>query len=120
VLDFYRIFAIAGASSKVPTDRPIHSVVQTDFLLGKEHSNRDYAMFFHGDDLLAVKWRNFKIHLTARPRSLRTASSSSRRVKKSAFAMGFGCRRSTCVGLETVIFRLDRLFAPRLSCTVEY
>ena len=68
MLDFYRTFAdIAGASDKVPTDRPIDSIDQTDFLMGKETSNRDFALYFHGDDLLAVKWRNFKIHLIVRP-----------------------------------------------------
>jgi arylsulfatase A-like enzyme len=67
MLDFYRTFAnVAGASDKVPTDRPIDSIDQTDFLLGKEKSNRDFALFFHGDDLLAVKWRNYKVHLTVR------------------------------------------------------
>jgi len=68
ILDFYRTFAhIAGASEKVPTDRPIDSIDQTDFLLGKqEKSNRDFVMFFHGGDLLAIKWRNFKGHLTVR------------------------------------------------------
>ena len=68
MLDFYRTFAtIVGASARVPTDRPIDSIDQTDFVLGKQDkSNRDYAIFFHGDDLLAVKWRNFKVHLTVR------------------------------------------------------
>jgi hypothetical protein len=26
-------------------------------------------MFFHGDDLLAVKWRNFKVHFSVRETS---------------------------------------------------
>jgi arylsulfatase len=66
MLDFYRTFAdIVGTSDKVPTDRPIDSIDETDFLLGKQNkSNRDFAVFFHGDDLLAIKWRNFKVHLT--------------------------------------------------------
>jgi arylsulfatase len=68
ILDFYRTFAnIAGASERVPRDRPIDSIDQTDFLLGKrEKSNRDFVMFFHSGDLLAMKWRNFKGHLTIR------------------------------------------------------
>jgi arylsulfatase len=68
MLDFYRTFATTvGANDKVPTDRPIDSIDQTDFLLGKQDkSNRDFAVFFHGDDLLAIKWRNFKVHLAVR------------------------------------------------------
>ncbi len=68
MLDFYRTFAeIAGAGDRVPTDRAIDSIDQTDFLLGQqETSNRESAIFFHSGELLAVKWRNFKIHLTVR------------------------------------------------------
>lgn len=70
-LDFYRSFAtIAGAANRVPTDRPIDSIDQTDFFLGKqENSNRDSFMSFYGDDLLAIKWKNFKIHLSVRETS---------------------------------------------------
>jgi arylsulfatase A-like enzyme len=71
VLDFYRTFAtIAGAAEKVPADRPIDSVDQTDFFLGRQdNSNREYVMFFYGDDLLSVKWRNFKLHFSVRETS---------------------------------------------------
>jgi arylsulfatase A-like enzyme len=68
LLDFYRTFAgLAGASAKVPTDRPIDSIDQTDFLFGaKPKSNRESVLYFYGDDLLAVKWRNFKVHYVLR------------------------------------------------------
>ena len=43
--------------------RPIDSIDQTDFFLGKnEKSARDHVMIFHGPELLAIKWRNFKAH----------------------------------------------------------
>ncbi len=64
ILDFYSTFAqVAGASDKVPSDRPIDSIDQTKFFFGKqEASNREHVMIFHGKDLLAVKWRNYKVH----------------------------------------------------------
>jgi arylsulfatase A-like enzyme len=64
ILDFYRTFAhAADAADRVPTDRPIDSIDQYDFLFGKqEQSNRESVMFFHGQDLLSLKWRNFKVH----------------------------------------------------------
>ena len=68
ILDFYRSFAIvAGAADKVPGDRPIDSIDQSKFLFGKQQkSNREHVMIFHGKDLLAVKWRNYKIHFEVR------------------------------------------------------
>ena len=65
ILDFYRSFAaVAGAIDKVPTDRPIDSIDQSAFLFGgQEKSNRESLLIFHGQTLLALKWRNYKIHL---------------------------------------------------------
>ena len=68
ILDFYRTFAhVAGATERVPTDRPIDSIDQTDFLLGRqEKSSRESVMFFYERDLLAIKWRNYKVHMVVR------------------------------------------------------
>jgi arylsulfatase A-like enzyme len=68
MLDMYRTFAhVAGASNRVPTDRPIDSIDQTDFLFGnQEASNRDFAIFFHGTDLLSIKRRRYKRHFNIR------------------------------------------------------
>lgn len=68
VLDFYRTFArIAGAADRVPTDRAVDSVDQTDFLLGRQDkSGREHVMFFYENDLLAIKWRNYKVHMMVR------------------------------------------------------
>jgi arylsulfatase A-like enzyme len=68
MLDFYRtLAAAAGAGNLVPTDRPIDSIDQTAFLFGsQEKSNRESVLYFYGSDLLAVKWRNFKVHLAMR------------------------------------------------------
>jgi len=68
ILDFYRTFArVSGGADRVPQDRPMDSIDQTGFLFGKqEKSNREHLMIFHGQDLLAVKWRNYKIHFQVR------------------------------------------------------
>ena len=57
-VDTFTTFAtIAG--SKIPSDRPIDAVDQTDFLSGKsEKSNREGFPVFVADRLEAVKWRN--------------------------------------------------------------
>jgi arylsulfatase len=52
---------ITGA--RVPTDRPIDSIDQSDFLLGKtEKSAREGFPIFCAERLQAVKWRNWKLH----------------------------------------------------------
>jgi arylsulfatase len=52
------------AGGKVPTDRPIDGVDQLDFFTGKrETSNREHVLLFLGQRLIAIKWRNYKIHL---------------------------------------------------------
>ena len=68
ILDFYSSFAaVAGGGDRVPTDRPIDSIDQSEFLFGKQQkSNREHVLIFHGQDLLAVKWRNYKIHVQVR------------------------------------------------------
>ena len=68
MLDMYRTFAkVAGVTDRVPTDRPIDSIDQAGFLFGdQEKSNRESVMFFHGAEMLAVKWRNFKVHFSMR------------------------------------------------------
>ncbi len=63
IMDFMPTFArIAGA--KMPDDRPIDGVDQTDFLLGgQESSNREHLITFTGDQLQAVRWRQFRYYL---------------------------------------------------------
>ena len=59
-MDFMPTFArIIGA--KMPNDRPIDGVDQLDFLLGEQqHSNREHLITFTGDQLQAVRWRQFR------------------------------------------------------------
>jgi arylsulfatase len=61
-MDLFPTFArIAGG--EVPTDRVIDGVDQTDFLLGgQEKSNRDTVIVYMGEEIFAVKWRDWKLH----------------------------------------------------------
>jgi len=62
-MDLFPTFArIAGG--KVPDDRVIDGVDQTDFFLGKqEKSNREGLIVYMGNDIWGVKWRNWKVNL---------------------------------------------------------
>lgn len=58
---FATLAKVAGA--RIPTDRPIDSMDVSDFLLGKSaRSPRDGFPIWGADTLLAVKWRNWKLH----------------------------------------------------------
>jgi arylsulfatase len=62
--DWYKTFAaLAGASDKVPTDRPMDGVDASQFLLGKsEVSGRESYLFFGPDgEFMSVKWGNIKL-----------------------------------------------------------
>jgi arylsulfatase len=64
--DWYKTFAaLAGASDRVPTDRPMDGVDASKFLLGEsEHTGRESLLFFGGDgELMSVKWHNIKVWL---------------------------------------------------------
>jgi len=64
---FTTLAKLAGA--KVPTDRPIDGVDQSEFLLGKsEQSARGGFPVFVADRLEAVKWRHWKIAFYERER----------------------------------------------------
>ena len=57
--------ALAGASDKVPTDRPLNGVDASKFLLGEsEHTGREDLAFFGPDgSMMSAKWHNMKIWL---------------------------------------------------------
>ena len=64
IMDFFPTFArIIGA--KVPADRPIDGVDQTDVLLGKSKTgSRDSLLSFVGGNLLAVRYKQWRIYFT--------------------------------------------------------
>ena len=67
ITDLYTTLAKLGGAD-IPTDRAVDGVDQSAFLLGKqEKSAREfYPVFqgnaFTGNELYAIKWRNFKLH----------------------------------------------------------
>src|ERR1043166_1696890 len=67
ITDLYPTLArVAGAS--VPADRPIDGVDQLDFFLGRsERSGREGFVYYIKNELRAVKWRNWKMHLVWEP-----------------------------------------------------
>ena len=60
--DFFPPLAnIIGA--KVPTDRPIDGIDQTDFILGKQkNSNRESFISFIGNEIVAVRWQQYRFY----------------------------------------------------------
>ena len=51
--------------SKMPTDRPIDGVDQTDVLLGNSAmGHRESLLSFIGADLVAARWKQWRIYLT--------------------------------------------------------
>lgn len=61
-VDMYATLA-ALAGAKVPDDRPIDSLDQSGFLLGKtETSAREGFPIWGANILIAAKWRNWKLH----------------------------------------------------------
>lgn len=63
VTDLYTTLArVAGA--RVPADRPVDGVDQLEFFLGaRKKSGREGFVYFIKQELRAVKWRNWKMHL---------------------------------------------------------
>src|SRR5260370_4452090 len=62
IMDFFPTFA-SLAGGKVPSDRPIDGVDQTDLLLGTSDAGRRNALLtFVGPDLVAVRWKQFRAY----------------------------------------------------------
>ena len=63
---FSTLLTIVGID--IPSDRAIDGIDQTNFFLGQqEKSNREGFVFYIKDQLRAVKWRNWKMHLVWEP-----------------------------------------------------
>jgi arylsulfatase A-like enzyme len=64
IMDFYPTFAHI-VDGKMPTDRPIDGVDQTDVLLGKSDAgHRDSLLTFIGGDLVAARWKQWRMYFT--------------------------------------------------------
>lgn len=64
IMDFMPTFAhVVGG--KMPTDRPVDGVDQTDVLLGtSEMGHRESLLSFIGADLVAARWKQWRIYFT--------------------------------------------------------
>ena len=64
IMDFLPTFArIVGV--KLPSDRPIDGVDQTEVLLGKsELGHRQSLLSFIGADLVAARWKQWRLYFT--------------------------------------------------------
>lgn len=64
IMDFFPTFAnIVGG--KMPTDRPIDGVDQTDVFLGKSSTGqRETLLSFIGPDLVAARWKQWRFYFT--------------------------------------------------------
>jgi arylsulfatase len=64
IMDFLPTFArIVGG--KMPSDRPIDGIDQTDVLLGKsELGHRQSLLSFIGADLVAARWKQWRLYFT--------------------------------------------------------
>jgi arylsulfatase len=67
ITDLYpTLLGMAGIA--MPGDRVIDGVDQAEFLLGRqEKSNREGFVFFIKDEIRAIKWRHWKMHLIWEP-----------------------------------------------------
>ena len=64
IMDFLPTFATL-IGSKIPSDRPIDGVDQTDVLFGKAKiGNRDSLLSFVGADLVAARWKQCAVYFT--------------------------------------------------------
>jgi arylsulfatase A-like enzyme len=56
------------ADAPLPNDRPIDGIDQLEFFLGEqEKSNREGFVYYIKNEMRAVKWRNWKMHLIWEP-----------------------------------------------------
>ncbi len=62
IMDFFPTFArLVGG--KVPNDRPIDGVDQSDLLLGRSDTGRrDHLLTFVGPELVAARWKQFRAY----------------------------------------------------------
>ncbi len=68
IMDFYPTLArFAGVS--VPDDRPIDGLDQSFYLTGRaDHSPRDSRLVYYLDQLVAIRFKQFKLHLVVFPK----------------------------------------------------
>ena len=64
IMDFMPTFA-AILGSKLPTDRPVDGIDQTEVLLGTTRiGNRNHLLTFIGPEMVAVRWKQWRVYFT--------------------------------------------------------
>ena len=65
IMDFYPTIAkLTGVP--VPNDRPVDGIDQSAFILGEQkQSNRDSLITFIGDELVAVRWNQYRFYFSS-------------------------------------------------------
>jgi arylsulfatase A-like enzyme len=64
IMDFMPTFA-AILGSKLPTDRPVDGIDQTEVLLGRtQNGNRNHLLTFIGPEMVAVRWKQWRVYFT--------------------------------------------------------
>lgn len=67
-MDLFPTLAAAAGITDLPADRAIDGIDVLPFLEGKRpHSGRDSALFFTGNEVRAVKWKEWKLHYAFMP-----------------------------------------------------
>jgi arylsulfatase len=67
-MDLFATFAAAAGITRLPDDRAMDSINILPFLEGKQAgSGRESALFFTGNQVRAVKWRDWKLHYAFMP-----------------------------------------------------
>ena len=67
-MDLFATLAAAAGITNLPTDRAIDGIDILPFLTGKRsQSGRESALFFTGDQIRAVKWKDWKFHYAFMP-----------------------------------------------------
>jgi arylsulfatase A-like enzyme len=104
--DWYKtLAALAGASDRVPTDRPMDGVDASQFFLGKsEETGRETIVYIGSDgEIAAAKWHNLKV-------VLRTQKDIQSPIVKPTFPMIFDIENDTQERYNLSNYRFDNMW----------
>ena len=117
-LDWYETFAaLAGASDKVPTDRPMDGIDASAFLLGKANSaGREHVLFAGPDgEMMSVKYGQIKV-------IFRYCEGIDKPIVKPIFPMVFDLASDPKEEFNLMFDKMDMafMFAPAFKALIEY
>jgi arylsulfatase len=117
-VDWYKTFAaLAGASDKVPTDRPMDGVDASAFLLGtSETTGREHVLFAGPDgEMMSVKYGDIKV-------IFRYCEGIDKPIVKPVFPMVFDLASDPGERFNLMYNKMDMafMFAPAFKALIEY